>query len=329
MDYRCFDIKFVYREEYEMAELRLDREAVFCEHPEFPKNMLLELTNICNHKCVFCGYRKMRRPYNKCDKEFSFDIMQQAYDNGTREIGFYMIGEPLMCADIEDYIKKAKEIGFSYIYLTTNGALANIERMRGLLESGLNSVKFSVNAATKETYALVHGKNDYETVVKNICDLSYYIEEKKLDIPVFLSFVKNKYNENEVRLLKQQFEKYVDKIYIYSCINLGGGILDLFEDVGHGKDFLMPGSEMPCSMLFNRLHITCEGYLNACCADADNYLAVENLHDMSLQEAWNSERMVELRKEHLSGHLSENNMCYQCIYNVKKEVRPINPELFV
>ena len=173
-----------------MAELRLNRTAVFCERPVFPKNMLMELTNICNHKCVFCGYHKMRRAYNKCDKEFCFDIMQQAYDNGTREIGFYMIGEPLMCEDIEDYIRKAKEIGFTYIYLTTNGAWANIERMKGLLEDGLNSVKFSVNAATKKMYALVHGKDDYEVVVKNIRNLSSYIKEKKLDILVFLSFVK-------------------------------------------------------------------------------------------------------------------------------------------
>lgn len=29
--------------------------------PPVPKNMLLEVTNICNHSCVFCANSKMKR----------------------------------------------------------------------------------------------------------------------------------------------------------------------------------------------------------------------------------------------------------------------------
>mgnify|MGYP005838086685 CR=1 FL=1 len=29
--------------------------------PPFPKNMLAELTNTCNHRCIFCANRKMTR----------------------------------------------------------------------------------------------------------------------------------------------------------------------------------------------------------------------------------------------------------------------------
>lgn len=59
-----------------MTELKLDREVIFCEKPPFPKNILVELINICNHKCIFCGYRKMRRKLGSCDKELIFDIME-------------------------------------------------------------------------------------------------------------------------------------------------------------------------------------------------------------------------------------------------------------
>lgn len=309
-----------------MAELKLNRSVVFCENPPFPQNMLMELTNVCNHECVFCGYHKMRRTKGKCDKEFFFDIMQQAYDNGTREIGFYMIGEPLICTEIEDYIKRASDLGFTYIYLTTNGALANIERMKVLLKSGLNSVKFSVNGATRETYAAIHGKDNYDIVKKNIYDLCSYVKKSKLKVPVFISFVKNEINESEIPILMSEFREYVDKIYIYPCINLGGEMMDLIEKGIVQKDSFEVGSVIPCSRLFNCLHITYEGYLDACCTDINNYLAVEDLHTMSLKEAWNSEKMIELRKQHLSGQLS-NNMCYQCIYNKSIEVRPINSRL--
>lgn len=35
---------------------------IFTINPEFPtKNMLIELTNMCNHQCLFCANSKMTR----------------------------------------------------------------------------------------------------------------------------------------------------------------------------------------------------------------------------------------------------------------------------
>lgn len=41
------------------SKTRIDNESgsVFSEMPPFPHNMLVELANACNHKCVFCGYK--------------------------------------------------------------------------------------------------------------------------------------------------------------------------------------------------------------------------------------------------------------------------------
>ena len=64
-----------------------------------------------NHRCVFCGYSNMRRKKVKCDKSLMMNILEDAYALGTREVGFYLVGEPLMCNDIEDYIAKAKTLG--------------------------------------------------------------------------------------------------------------------------------------------------------------------------------------------------------------------------
>lgn len=140
-----------------------------------------------------------------------------------------MIGEPLVCKELEEYVKRAKDLGFEYIYLTTNGAFANIDRMKTLLNSGLNSVKFSVNAATRETYKKVHGKDDFETVLQNIKDLSMYIKENNVKIPIFISYVKNEWNKHEIDILHQVFGEYVDKIYVFPCANQGGGMSELID----------------------------------------------------------------------------------------------------
>lgn len=309
-----------------MSELRLNRDISFEEKPPFPKNMMMELTNVCNHQCVFCGYGKMNRPKGKCDKPFMFDIMRQAYENGTREIGFYMIGEPLLCADLEEYVAEAKRLGFEYIYITTNGVLADLERMKELIKAGLSSIKFSLNAGTRETYKKIHGKDDYETVKSNILGLSQYIRENNIDIPIFISFVRTKINKNEEEELRREFADSVDKIYVFPCGNQGGGMLELVDrGVVEGDEFVA-GANKPCDMIFNRIHVTYQGYLDVCCVDTNNMLATVDLHKMSLKDAWNSEIMVKVRKWHLS-ELPNNIACYNCIYSTNTEILPLNAEL--
>lgn len=309
-----------------MKQLRENRGVVFDVRPPFPHNMLVEVTNACNHHCVFCGYQNMKRPKRCCDKEIMLDIIRQAYENGTREIGFYLIGEPLMNPDLETYVAHAKDLGFEYIYLTTNGALADIERMKTLIKAGLNSVKFSVNAATPESYEFIHGHDDYEKVKKNIYDLRKYFTENNLEVPIFISFVKTKQNGDDAARLHKDFDLFVDRIYEYPCANLGDNMQTLLDKNVVEREQLISGSRVPCDMIFNRLHVTCEGYLNACCADANGYMAVIDLHETSLADAWYSDEMMALRQRHLNGDLY-GMLCYNCINNANELISPLAPDL--
>lgn len=311
---------------YQIHGLRLDRPVVFSETPPFPHNMLMELANICNHECAFCGYKNMKRKKMMCDKHFMFDIMRQAYENGTREVGFYMIGEPFVCNDLVEYVTYAKELGYEYIYLTTNGALATLERCKELISAGISSIKFSVNAATRESYLDVHGKDDFYTVKENIFGLKRFLDDNKIDLPIFVSFVKNEFNKNDVEKLNKEFGSTVDKIYVFPCVNQGAIKKSMLAQGVVKEEELLPGSAVPCIMCFNRIHVTCEGYLNACCADIDGYLSAIDLHKVSLIDAWNSKVMTELRRKHLQNELS-GLLCQNCINNTEESILPLNQEL--
>lgn len=301
-------------------ELIFEREVVFCEHPPFPRNMMIELTNACNHNCVFCGYKDMLRHKKMADKEFTKEIIHEAYEQGTREIGFYLIGEPFLNPDIAEYVAFCKAEGFEYIYITTNGGEATPDKLTEVINAGLDSIKFSVNGATIDSYKKVHGKNDYQRVKENIMWLRNYIDKHNLPLKTFISFVKCNFNSGDEVIIHKEFDNYVDKIYTFDCSNQGGGMFNLVKD--GIVDSLLPGSKAPCSMVFNRLHITVEGYLDACCADVDGNLVVADLHKMSLLDAWNSKIMVDLRKQHLTGFTS-NNMCNICINNINNKIVPL------
>lgn len=292
--------------------------------PKFPHNMLVELTNVCNHECIFCAHKKMNRKLGVCDKELMTKIIKEAYECGTREIGFYLTGEPFACNDLNYYISLSKNLGFEYIYITTNGALVTIDKLKDAVEAGLSSIKFSINAGTKETYKKIHGRDDFDKVINNIKQIYKWRNENYKDFPLFVSFVVVSLNKGEINCFKENIGKYFDDIDIVEAYNQGGNMPELNDGLSIRKGNNM---NIPCEMLFNRLHITYEGYLNACCVDFENMMAVEDLSKVSLKDAWHGERMVELRRQHLSGKL-EKNMCYNCAYNVDcKDIKPLNKEL--
>lgn len=306
-------------------ELRTNRGVIFTERPPIPHNMLIELTNICNHQCVFCGYKSMKRPKRQCDKALMKDIMKQAFDLGTREVGFYLIGEPFLNPDLEEYVAYASELGFEYIYITTNGALATIERTKKLVDLGLNSIKFSINAATPETYKTIHGKDDYAAVLKNVRDLRNYVASTNANLNMFISFVKTTITDSTRLKLEDDFKDLVDKIYYYDCANQGGAMLELITD-GIVREGELHNSPSPCGMVFNRFHVTCEGFLDACCSDVNGFLAAADLRETSLRDAWYSEEMISLRTRFLNNDL-KGTICYNCVNGANDPVSPLNQKL--
>lgn len=65
--------------------------------PDFPtKNLLIEVTNMCNNRCIFCGNRKMLRKKGFIKYKIVENALKQAFELGMREVGFYATGEPLL-----------------------------------------------------------------------------------------------------------------------------------------------------------------------------------------------------------------------------------------
>ncbi len=299
-------------------ELVFNREAIFVERPPYPKNMLISLNNSCNHQCVFCAYRKSEFVRTSIEKFFLFDIMQQAYDLGTREIGLYSTAEPFTSKILEEVILKAHHIGFEYIYLTTNGSIATPERLEAAFKNGLNSIKFSINAGNAKSYLRIHGKNDFDKVIENI-KAAYELKRKiNPDMGIFVSFIECSFNAGENVVLEELLSPYIDHFYTMQGINQGG---NMFEELQQG--IIERTNMKKCDMVFNRFHITPEGFLTACCVDFENCLVVADLNRMTLKEAWNCEAFVALRKQHLSGKMDENLMCYNCLNNTNHAVIPV------
>lgn len=278
-----------------------------------PSDMLVEVTNRCNQACVFCAHRKMRLQQGEIDPALLKRILQEAYDMGVRRVGLYTTGEMFLCKEIETHIRNAKEIGFTYIYSDTNGALATKENMKRVLLAGLDSIKFSINAGKRETYQSIHGKDDFEAVLRNLMDCHALRDELGLKFKIKVSYIITRKTENELNDFRNCIAPYIDEFVPHS-------VRAKFLQDSEELDELIPHEyeeyrmQIPCPMVFNRIHVTYDGFLTACCIDFNHDLLLADLKTVPLAAAWNSKNAVFLRNSHLLKDLS-GIMCYNCLTN--------------
>lgn len=298
----------------------------FSARAPFPTKALVELSNWCNHACVFCTNPRMVRGKGFLDIGLYRRFVQDSVSLGLKELGLYTTGEPFFVKNLVDFVSVAKDAGVDYVYITTNGAMATMDKVEPLLRAGLDSLKFSVNAGTRETYRLVHGKDDFDTVVANIRAIAARQREAYPSLRLSASCVVTKYVENERQALIDAIGDLVEEIVFVGVGGQGGQSLDqlaLLESTLSDRPPRL-GEAKPCAMLWNRLHLTREGYLTLCCIDYENVLSYADLSQVSVAEAWNNQVIMEMRQRQIDQKL-EDTLCHNCLYNEKKPFRPISP----
>ncbi len=309
-----------------MERVRLkkaNREDLYSLEPPFPRsNFLMELSNVCNHACIFCAHQKMQRKVGRMSKEKAFDILQQAYDLGSREVGFYATGEPFLIPDLADYIAKAKEIGFTYVYLTSNGAMATPEKIRAVIDAGLDSLKFSINAPQRKLYEFIHGRDDFDTVVEHLKYLYQYRKESGKNFKIYVTGILTRFTENLQGKYHELFDDLCDQVVFKYVYNQGGYMPEIQEYL---RCFCDHEVCRKCNLPFDAVSITQEGYLSIENADYENMLVVADLNKVSLKEGWYGDVMKDMRRRFLEDDLA-GTICDGCVHHTHAPAKPLLPE---
>lgn len=297
-----------------IMEIRSFNKNIMGNTQYIPRNLMLEVTNDCNSKCIFCANRNMTRKRNFINKDIVTKALKQSRELGIKELGLYTNGESLLNTNIDDYIGQAKELSYDYIYITTNGILANKEKVRKLFKLGLSSIKFSINSIEEKNYVAMQGVDCFNIVMENLKSVYHMKEENFPDRKVYVSYIKTKFNNYQNSEIKRMFQKYCDNISIQDVRNQGGLIANI-EDLALGTK---NNIKLPCFYPFNSIVVTCEGYVTACCMDFQNYLVYGDLNKDSLKDIWNNNVINGFREKQLNEKV-ENTICANCYQNKFKE----------
>ncbi len=285
----------------------------------FPKTMMIEVSNICNHSCIFCSNKMSERKRTLIDEELCLDVLDKAYDLGVREVSFHGMGEPFTNSNLEKYIKHAKRLGYSYIYVDTNGALATPDRLKSVILAGLDSIKFSVAGAEKETYKKVHGKDDFDKVIGNIEWLIDWKECNNSNIKIIIDYCLTTLNRGQEIALENRFRGRIDDFWVSECSNQAAEMDNSSITVATSEalSFDEPDNQI-CIEPFYRFVVTANGYADACCMDNNDNLVYADLNIIRMKskgnyliEAWEMGKTI--RNSHRSG-IDVPVKCINCEY---------------
>src|SRR5690606_24242444 len=103
---------------------------------------------------------ELRRREEELSTEEWRSVLQQAGALGVAQVHFTG-GEPLLRPDLELLVRSAREAEL-YVNLITSGVGLTDDRLRQLIEAGVDSVQLSVQASTAELADTIAGFRSHE-----------------------------------------------------------------------------------------------------------------------------------------------------------------------
>ena len=292
-------------------------------YPPPPKSVKIELTARCNYRCGFCALR-MRKEQPKSDMEFGLfeRITCEMQAASVQEIGIFYLGETLMAPELAiRAVKHVKQIGIPYVFLTTNGSLASAAVVEGLMEAGLDSLKFSMNSYDEEQFAEIVGVKTslFRQSIENLKE-AYAIREKRgYRTRLYASSILYDGEQREkMETLVEEIKPYVDEHYWLPLYSMGSVATQREEELGYRPTAGNQGrignlvSPLPCWSAFTEGHVRSDGKFSLCCFDADGRFTVGDLKQKSFMEVWHSEAFAEVRRAHLKKDVT-GTVCGDCI----------------
>lgn len=293
---------------------------------DFPLFLHLDLFQVCNYKCPHCNISNPKALADQYDGEIStkmdFEKYKRIVDEGSEykcpSIEPQGINEPLLVKDFEKYVKYASDRGFIDIMINTNASALTKNKSQKLLDSGITRLRFSLDAATAETYKKVRvGSLPLKKIINNIETFLELKEKGNYKLPITgVSMCVMKANQHE----KELFEKFwIDKVDMVSFqsftpMNYEGDFSSFFPD-----NFLKNNLDkekiidFKCPQPFQRVVIK-NNNITACCNTFSNQLSLGKLEN-GIYNAWNSKLANHLRELHRCGKYYENPTCKRCIDN--------------
>lgn len=277
--------------------------------PDFPKRITLELSSVCNLKCVMCPRRYLESKGDLMRWSLFEKIINEVSEKQVDAIVPFFRGETLLHPKFKDMITFIREKTSTKIQLATNALLLDKEITDFLLEIDIDFISFSIDALNQETYDKIRLNGNFDLLMENVrCFLvqKEFLEKKTV---VQVSATRNKHNKNEMKSFIDHWKSLVDRVRIYPEHSSKGHFGELSPDFKS-----QAVNRTPCRKLFSEMVILSDGRLSVCNHDwkGEVFKTCEGVKNNSLASVWQGNDYQEARAKHLGGSWNAISPCNRC-----------------
>lgn len=298
------------------------------KHYPYPRNINVVLSNQCNLKCVMCPFHSplfledRKTDYFDDKKWMPLSLIEKlvaelkSIKPIDAPITFHMgeLDEPLMHPKIGEIVRLLRSIPNSTVHITSNGNLMNEKVARAVIGAGLQSMQFSVDAHTPETYKKIRGAK-LEKVQRNVERFLKLRNELNPELYVNLCIINQPGATEEIEDFKAYWrDKGASSVSVYQ----------LFKPVeGNSAQWVVPNKyyaekeRTPCTAVWDQLFVFPEGEISLCCTTLirvpqDGIISTGNLNQQSLREIWFGKKYQDIRENLILGRLDNQKYCAEC-----------------
>lgn len=326
-------------------------------------NITIDVTTKCNLHCKHCRT-------NEIAHELSLDeikiIVKKCKDFKPRGV-FISGGEPLTRSDIADVIKETKKLAPVTI-LNTNSLLLTEEKLKELIDAGLNYIQVSLDGIEKY-HDFIRGKGTYKKTIEKLKLISKYSDKIKLHISSVVSSINIDGMEElvhqiiDVEQIKVQifgFKRFVPNNELKESGALGkDGLKELYDKLEKlNKKYIDKTnivSDMPMKNIFqekrvyeimDKYNLNCVGCsagINGISIRNDGtvtpctllYISCGNIFKKSLEDILNNDIMKKIKNREVEGkcgdckHKMICGGCRACAYQLSGNPLGEDPECFI
>jgi radical SAM protein with 4Fe4S-binding SPASM domain len=291
----------------------------------FPVVLQVQTINRCNASCQMCPYPytvHLESRSSMDDALYTRIITECANENDFIELVPMAQNEPLLDVKMEDRIAEFKQMAKPHqvVEIVTNGSALTPTRFQKLVESGVDTITFSLSAFTEATYnKLIQGLS-WKQVIRNLEAIA--LSPLKAKVNIFLRYVRQTGNEEEFPAFQKYWNQKGLNVANYE-VNNRSGSLENYNRLQPYKSFffkkirksmgrvLFKGS---CPHAFGIMHVLSNGDVPLCANDWHNRHILGNLREQSIREIYNSKVMNEIRDLMDQGRFDQIEACRDCSF---------------
>jgi radical SAM protein with 4Fe4S-binding SPASM domain len=292
--------------------------AKLADLPAFPRMIDMELTNLCNFRCLMCptGNRSQKRAQGFMPDEVFYKVLEdiKGHDIALR---FIRWGEPLMHPSLLPFLRAAKAQGV-LIHLNTNGSHLTEELAGELLAVPIDSIKFSFQGVDRQSYREMRNTDFFDELHGKIAMLARLRGEAPTPF-VQVSTTITYETEAQVAEFLRLFEPLADLVNVghtnfdwldLKAVRLKPEEMALLEKLAQAQTVTRVHPE--CPEVFDKLSINWDGKVTACCMDSDNLMVIGNVLEAPVATIWHNETMTHYREMLADMRHDELPLCASC-----------------